>query len=1395
MHLVPFEFTKPKDDSDFEDMCARVYGEVFNDPLPKINGRQGQAQAGVDVFVEAGGKRFGIQCKRYKDGALKLKHVEDEVREADKKSSRISRLIVATTAASDARLIKQVHELSDTRVSAGLFPVCVEFWEDICRHIQGSTKLLNDYAPNAPGAAYHKQEARNVELLTAVGRVETAVNDIASTLPTGRPESVNKLISGELDHINELLKTHRYADAREGLKRLGKDLGPFDSHQKARWYLQRGICTWHEMSGEAAVPDFFKASEIYPEDDKMAAARVRALLLSGNTQEAIDEGHACLDRFPSSVQVWLTYANARLVAGDFVSKKDIPQGFENEPDVLQLVGWARNAAGDHAAALEVSQAALKLPSAGFFVRLAALSVAVRAALRDPVVGMHGLFTEDVRTALHSAKAAFEPWSERLFCVQAKKPVEEAVSTLVYGYLLLGEGEKAVALLDAAKEIGADPSRLLRAELDARRDLGQRAEIVELTRQRLQSLDDESLLMAAEAAGNLGDVSLTEEAAQLYRARHPDGGELSDMLRALCWVARSNAGPTSRAAVVEELQQIDLASTATLPLLLGGVRVLLKAGDAHKATAATAAMRVTQLVPVSGHSPDRILAADLLFDVGEHEKAAVYYASVARLGAMSELHIRLLECYVRGGARRKAKELLESFPESWVENDKARALAIDLGQQAGDWTFLEPIAERLLRLHPRRVSTWLFALHVALSGRRLHKFHARLDETPSFLEGTVNQTAQLARLELRYGRTQAGMKRLYEMYRARLDDVEAAEAYFLCFVGAPPGLPGMENDKPVVAAGSSVSLTDDLGGSLTVTIDPTGLCLTQSKGEFLSSGSSEAGLLLGSSVGDYVELPGGMGPPRRYQVKAITSSYRRLIGLSHQTITSSVQPPQHLMQVAIPQSAEGTDFSEVHALVRKGTERSKAAFQAYDEQPLTLGILGDFLGHNPLDLAMSWPLDGPAIRVCNGRLDTYEDSLKLLERKDAVYVVDGVTLIELVNLDAEEVLGSMPKVLVSTATSAQVHAHLEDARADRSSGRAIDFDGRLAYLEVSERDKAARISFLERVLSAIESYCEIAPAYGPHTLTPDFLRLQPLLPEVEQSVLLLAAERSATLFTIDGRLAEVAKNAFGLDRVWPQLVLTHALEAGKISEAGYSIACIKLFAANRSFTSVRAVDLLSACMQGGALFHKSIEQFKKHLQAPAVEFDSIASVCLQFLQLLPKLRLTFAAFGEMLSHLCEAAFRHPQCNHDKFAADVEELIRVLVWQHEGDHPYPPLRQSFAAMSDEFLRAFFSKVEGARLASRSAERSRPLRLQVLKCTKVPCIFWVKDVSAEVVTTERDVPEVTSTERPQVEAVHTGYLVSELTSDRPEIEEASPHGVPRPIPNQNESFTTVQPPTSGG
>ena len=510
MHAVQFEISKPTDDSAFEDMCARIYGELFGDPMPKINGRQGQAQGGVDVFVNSASGRFGIQSKKHVDSALTLKMVEKELERAAKKNVPIVKLIVATTSAADATLLHDVQKLSDTRVAAGNYPVEIEFWDDICRHIRGSGKLQRDYAPNAPGAMFHEQRESNVAIQTAVLRIESKL-DVATGLPVARSDSVNKFISGQLDSINDLLKVCRFRDGLEAVTRLGSDMSMLDQHQQARWYLQRALCTWHLEGGKAAVADFFKASELYPEDEKMAAAGVRGLLLNDDVAGAVAAGAKAVARFPTSAHVWIAYTNARMFSGEEIKLPDVPAAMRSSCDVLQTVALARKLVGDLAGANQVIAPALDLPDAGFFVRRTALAIALEAATVDPIKSAFELQPGTNMTALKRAIFHLTPRKERLWDVQNTKARADTTVQLAYAYNLAGQSEEALDLVEEARHADALGPKLQRVALDAYRRLDRLDEILVNGRAWLDQLEEEALVLVTEVASDAGDVALVDAA--------------------------------------------------------------------------------------------------------------------------------------------------------------------------------------------------------------------------------------------------------------------------------------------------------------------------------------------------------------------------------------------------------------------------------------------------------------------------------------------------------------------------------------------------------------------------------------------------------------------------------------------------------------------------------------------------------------------------------------------------------------------------------------------------------------------------------------------------------------------------------------------------------------------
>ena len=101
----------PSNWQDFESLCRDLYAAEWDDPAAELNGRNGDHQAGVDVFGHRGvgqdRESIGIQCK-LKEQWSKKKVTRAETREeADKaKLARagksgpraLNRLIIATTA-------------------------------------------------------------------------------------------------------------------------------------------------------------------------------------------------------------------------------------------------------------------------------------------------------------------------------------------------------------------------------------------------------------------------------------------------------------------------------------------------------------------------------------------------------------------------------------------------------------------------------------------------------------------------------------------------------------------------------------------------------------------------------------------------------------------------------------------------------------------------------------------------------------------------------------------------------------------------------------------------------------------------------------------------------------------------------------------------------------------------------------------------------------------------------------------------------------------------------------------------------------------------------------------------------------------------------------------------
>ena len=149
MEFISSQIPPPNNWAEFEQLCARIFQEVWQDPYTKLLGRYGQAQHGVDIVSSISPYR-GVQCKKRdisKSTTLTEKEVDAIVEAAESFEPTLARLIVATTLEKDSNLETYTLRLSERRKSEGKFDVVLLSWDDLKLLINKHRSVLREFYP------------------------------------------------------------------------------------------------------------------------------------------------------------------------------------------------------------------------------------------------------------------------------------------------------------------------------------------------------------------------------------------------------------------------------------------------------------------------------------------------------------------------------------------------------------------------------------------------------------------------------------------------------------------------------------------------------------------------------------------------------------------------------------------------------------------------------------------------------------------------------------------------------------------------------------------------------------------------------------------------------------------------------------------------------------------------------------------------------------------------------------------------------------------------------------------------------------------------------------------------------------------------------------------------
>lgn len=122
------QLRKPENWQDFETLCKTLWGEIWDCPEIKKNGRSGQNQSGIDIYgipkSETG--YYGIQCKGkddYTSAQLTEKEIDYELQKATNFNPKLWKMYFATTANKDVKIEEYIRIKNLEYKSNGLFGV------------------------------------------------------------------------------------------------------------------------------------------------------------------------------------------------------------------------------------------------------------------------------------------------------------------------------------------------------------------------------------------------------------------------------------------------------------------------------------------------------------------------------------------------------------------------------------------------------------------------------------------------------------------------------------------------------------------------------------------------------------------------------------------------------------------------------------------------------------------------------------------------------------------------------------------------------------------------------------------------------------------------------------------------------------------------------------------------------------------------------------------------------------------------------------------------------------------------------------------------------------------------------------------------------------------------
>lgn len=1159
MSLSNRSLPKPENWQDFEFQTWLLFRAELNDSATEQNGRQGQAQHGVDVFGRRKGKNWvGIQCKQKMNEGVSEAELRAEVTKAKSFDPKISEFILVTTARRDAAIQKVAREITDELSEADhTFTVSVWGWDQFQEHASLHSDVWEKIDPTWDPFSKRGLDQVNLRLDEIVDKISTALPDTRNELRT--PDFVSKDHSQDspfhtkVSVFVEMIDNGDVDAGQAKLKTLKEnDWKTADRTEKYRLLIGLASAALKLGSDTEAYSLIERAYDICPEHKSAKTNLATSKLLQRQYDQAKEIAQEALLARPEDEGAAAVLIQARSFDHDCELQEGITGELLGHPAVkAALCQAARNRDDPNWTMLAID--AFHVDETDEQVRLNWAEAVLELEIRNNARSAQGGITD------FPLFADLEAAADILFQDCISKRSRFSLATIHNAGLTL----RLVDRMSDAKsvlEMGlvfhpAEPTISLQMAIIAHeeRDFDRVMSLLDAT-----SLHPEVLSLRAEAMAHVLEPA---KALEQIEAVDQTGWSEEHQLMILSSEMAALSKLGDWATAVRKCGEAAKQNPNSIRFKILLAKVLRASGDNEQATSCLEAI-VAEL-PTDTVMAGRVEIASEFRILGNHDEVAALLEQHVSTQHDSEALRLLVSALVSSQKHRRALELYDAFP-SELANDEwyLRARAI-LAINSGD-AETEDHLNTYLRVEPNdlemqisRMGLWQLSDRSSELRRKLRSFENNIPK------GTPLERMRLCHLAVQYGNKIWGVETAYQELLGHWDD----PAVHLAYQGLLLMYDDLEGAVPKVTTiqENCVFETRSKDGVRRARIEATSAHNFDAERHVPDSEFAKA--CFGKKVGETFTITTQF-EDLEFEVLWIKSTALDLLHRSLEEFNQRFPLNSSMQRMSIDIEGENP-LADMERITKAANDRDQAVLDNYAKNALPFSFVAKALGKDPIDGWAGLPSVGIQPRVCIGSLEERNAAIASIQSKEANgCVLDPITAALASDFHLWKTISEVCGPIHVTQSTLEVFAKRAiEAKnnIDRQTGVASWQNGHLSFIEITPEQNRSFYEEKRRQREDILVHCKIASAVPKTDLVGQNLEISEMLGSAAMDSILAADGGDLLFLSEDQGLRQWGGTALEIGVSWLQPVMLLAKDRGLITIEDYTkfiVDCI-----DRGFTYI------------------------------------------------------------------------------------------------------------------------------------------------------------------------------------------------------------------------------------